>query len=411
MIWKLRRRFIFISSLSFLLVFVLLFSLMTLISEIKTDQDLDALTAVLAENGGRFSSSMAERPNDRFNTPPGQNNITQETPFSTRFFTVLFGKNGQVSEIDTHAIVRVSEAEAESYASAALETGQTKGWVGIYRYRVFENKDGKGIVFVDGSMQRAAKSNFLLSALLVFAMGGFVVLLLIVLFSRRAVGPTAEAYEKQKRFITDAGHELKTPLTLIMANTDLAEAEFGQNELFTDMRTEGHHLNTLVCRLVELARMDEQTEKPVSEQVALHEICHESIALFRPLAEKKGLSLACDITQPLYHLCDEAAIRQVIGILLDNAIKYCDAGGRISFTLTKEYRHPVIRVENDFSGVDSLPLEQLFDRFYRADKARTSGGGFGIGLSLAKALLERDRSSITVQNCNSTAIRFTIKLA
>lgn len=409
MFWKLRKKFIFIASLSFLLVFILLFSVISLISTAKTNASLDALTDMLAENGGRFPDIAPERPGLGNNTPPRKDGINTETPFSTRYFTVFLDKNSDVIRVDTRAVASVSDAEAEGYAASALQKGEVRGWAGRYRYLLFPSGDGTGIVFVDGTTQRTVKNDFLYISLFVFAGGGAVVLLLIVIFSRRAVRPAAEAEEKQKQFITDANHELKTPLTLILANLDIAEAELGKNEWLDDIRTESRQMNDLVCRLVSLARTDEGQNQPVLQNVHISEVCAESVAYFRALAECKALRLTSDLAPDVACKWDEAALRQILSVLLDNALKYCDGGGEISVTLKKEHRHPVLWVENDFVEVSSLPLDRLFDRFYRADKARTGGNGFGIGLSLAKALAEKNRATLTVQNITGKKIRFTLK--
>lgn len=409
MFWKLRKKFILIASLSFLGVFTLLFSVISLASTVRTNASLDTLTDMLAENGGQFPALAPEKPGPGGNIPPRRDGIDTETPFSTRFFIVYTDENDNIIRVNTSAVASVTDAEAEGYAATVLQKGSRRGWTGRFRYLRFSTGEATGIVFVDGTTQRTAKNDFLYTSLLVFAGGGAIVLLLIVILSRRAVRPAADAEEKQKQFITDANHELKTPLTLILANVDIAEAELGKNEWLDDIRAESRQMNELVCRLVSLARTDEGTGKPVLQDIPFDEICAESVFYFRAPVEKKALSLTADLTPDIVFRWDEAALRQILSILLDNALKYCDAGGEISVVLKKEHKRPVLWVENDFAQVTSLSLDRLFDRFYRADKARTSGDGFGIGLSLAKALAEQNHASLTVRGIEEKKIRFTLK--
>ena len=233
------------------------------------------------------------------------------------------------------------------------------------------------------------------------------VLILIFLLSKKAVKPIAESYEKQKQFITDANHELKTPLTLILANLDIAEAELGKNEWLDDIRSEGQRLTELVNYLVSLSRMDEEGHTVSFTEVAVGALVSDITAEFEPLAEARGKTLSARIDQTAVCLGDETLLRRLIGILMDNAIKYCDNGGEISVMLQKQ-RRTVLTVENTYSAVGETELSRLFDRFYRADKARKFTGGYGIGLSMAKAIVQQHRGEITAYKKDSTHIGFKV---
>ena len=142
---------------------------------------------------------------------------------------------------------------------------------------------------------------------------------------------------------------------------------------------------------------------------SLSDATSESVAFFRALAAKKGLSLEEKVPEALDYTGDEAAIRQLLSILIDNAVKYCDPDGKITVSLSGK-RHPVLSVENTYREVGSLELDRLFDRFYRADKARTGGDGFGIGLSIAKGITEKHHGTLTAQNVEGHSIRFVVRL-
>ena len=205
--------------------------------------------------------------------------------------------------------------------------------------------------------------------------------------------------------MTDANHELKTPLTLILANLDIAEAELGKNEWLDDIRSEGHRMTELVNQLVSLSRMDEEGHKVNVSDVALGELVSDTVAEFEPLARDRGKILTARVDRDVTFRGDESLLRRLVGILLDNAIKYCDNGGEISVTLCREKR-VTLAVENTYSAVGELELHRLFDRFYRADKARRFTGGYGVGLSMAKAITEKHGGELTAYKKDGANIGF-----
>jgi signal transduction histidine kinase len=235
------------------------------------------------------------------------------------------------------------------------------------------------------------------------------VLILIFLLSKKAVKPIAESYEKQKQFITDANHELKTPLTLILANLDIAEAELGQNEWLDDIRSEGHRMTELVNQLVSLSRMDEDAHQMNLTEVSFGELVADTVSEFEPLAKERGKALTFTVDKEITCLGNEALLHRLVGILMDNAIKYCDNDGEISVTLRRG-RRIVLTVENTYAAVGEIELNRLLDRFYRADKARKFTGGFGVGLSMAKAIVENHKGEITAYKKDSMHIGFKVVL-
>ena len=311
--------------------------------------------------------------------------------------------------VDIRAIASVSGEEAQAYASAALEKGKERGWIGNFRYKVYAVSGGTAVVFINGADTRELNQRFLLTASSVFVAGSVVVLLLVILISRRAVKPAVESYQKQKQFVTDANHELKTPLTLIRTNLDIMESENGPNEWLSDIREETGIMTELVNRLVMLSRMDEDQSTLEMARFSLSEAVGETAAAFAGTIREKGMTLEQDVPPGVTCTGDEAAIRQLLSILMDNAVKYCDRGGVIRVGLSGG-RRAVLTVDNTYEEVGSIQLDRLFDRFYRADRARTYGSGFGVGLSIAKAIVEKHRGEIGVFNLDGRTIRFRVKL-
>ena len=407
MIDRLRKKFIRICMLSFVTVFFLLFAAIYLFTEVQTSARLDTLADLVSENDGIFPDFEQFGPEAGQILPP--DGVNQESPFTTRFFTVRFDGDGELDSVDIRAIASVSGEEAQAYASAALEKGKERGWIGNFRYKVYAVSGGTAVVFINGADTRELNQRFLLIASSVFVAGSVVVLLLVILISRRAVKPTVESYQKQKQFVTDANHELKTPLTLIRTNLDIMESENGPNEWLSDIREETGIMTELVNRLVMLSRMDEDQSTLEMARFSLSEAVGETAAAFAGTIREKGMTLEQDVPPGVTCTGDEAAIRQLLSILMDNAVKYCDRGGVIRVGLSGG-RRAVLTVDNTYEEVGSIQLDRLFDRFYRADRARTYGSGFGVGLSIAKAIVEKHRGEIGVFNLDGRTIRFRVKL-
>ncbi|MBR5337084.1 MAG: HAMP domain-containing histidine kinase [Lachnospiraceae bacterium] len=414
MIYKLRNRFIRISALSLIAVLVCIYLAIFIINTRQLDENMDALTDMIMFEQGRppgFADFLPDEPDfggeERRSRRGGF--INRETRFSTRYFTVEYDEDGDVKEVNIDRIASVDSDEAEAMADSLMEGAGDRGWLSDYRYKIIRDPDGNKAIFVDGAVNREITYSFLVTAALVLFGSGAVVFLLILFFSNKAVKPVAESYEKQKQFVTDANHELKTPLTLILANLDIAESELGKNEWLDDIRVEGEQMALLVERLVSLSRMDEEGTVLTKERFNLSEMLLDVTSEFQTAAEASGRSFETDILPDVFIDGDEAALRQVTSVLLDNALKYCDKNGFIRCDLICG-RHKEFSVTNSFREVDNTDLGRLFDRFYRSDRARTSGTGFGIGLSIAKAVIEKHGGNISAFKAGSGLIGFRVVL-
>ena len=412
MIYRLQKRFILICTVSVLTVIALVFGVILVLNISSMNKNMDMLADRVSEGGGRFPGSFGEMMPPDKKPPRNEQNfdfITPETPFSTRHFTVFFDKKGKVDQTFTDSIYAIDEDTAIEYAEKVMDDGEERGWISSYRYKVFSTEMGYGVVFVDGSMSRSAMMQSMTIAGIVLLGCAALVLILIFLLSKKAVKPIADSYEKQKQFVTDANHELKTPLTLILANLDIAEAELGKNEWLDDIRSEGHRMAELVNQLVALSRMDEECQQMNITEVSFGDLVADTVSEFEPLAKDRGKALTASIDKEITCFGDEALLHRLVGILMDNAIKYCDQGGEISVTLHRG-RRVVLTVENTYSAVGEIELHRLFDRFYRADKARKFTGGYGVGLSMAKAIIEKHKGEITAYKKDSTHIGFKVIL-
>ncbi len=409
MIYNLRKKFIKICTISFLLVFLCIFTVLFVSNYMQMNRMVDTLTDMISANDGHIPEHGGYIHKQPEQEPPMQQMLDSETRFATRFFTVSLNENGAPDIVNLQAISSITEEEAREYAVKAAKKDCERGWIGDYRYKIYKTQtNNTEIVFVNGSMPRVMTSQNLISISSVFVLSSLAALTLIILISKYAVRPAAESYEKQQQFITDANHELKTPLTLILTNVDIAESEVGQNEWLDDIRSEGQRMSALVNRLVTLTRMDEGKPLEQLEDFCLSDAIEDTVSEFSRLAEQKGLSFDFRIDKNVSFHGNESEIRQVIAILLDNAVKYCDQNGRIHIDFQSK-RHPVFIIENTYSEVKTLKLDRLFDRFYRADPARTTGSGFGIGLSIAKSIMQKHHGEIKAYADKGGGIGFRLR--
>lgn len=279
----------------------------------------------------------------------------------------------------------------------------------VYRFCKQQDSGAVRILFLDCGRELESFRRFLLASILLSGAGFLLVFAVVVYCSGRIVRPFAESYEKQKRFITDAGHEIKTPLTVLQADADILEMELGSNEWLSDMQGQIKHLSALTNDLVSLARMEEGETALHLLEIPVSDVISEAAESFRSLAQAQGKTLAVRVEPMLSMAADEKSIRQLIGILLDNALKYSPEGSEITLNFSKQARQLKLTVTNTSSA--PLPGENpdiLFERFYRVDSSRNSQtGGHGIGLSIAKAIVTAHGGKIHAATIADTALQIT----
>ena len=415
MIQKLRVKFITASMLSLALVLLVILGGVNAMSYRKVVQDADHILALLSENRGIFPQQV---PPDNWGGKPGPlpgfgHGLSPETPFESRFFSVLLDEEGQVRQSDIGQIAAVDEESAGEMARAVWENGNTNGFWGDYRYSRVAEAGGVRFIFLDCGRGLSNFRTTLVASVLVALLGLLAVFLLLLVLSRRIVRPVAESYEKQRRFITDAGHELKTPLTIIGADLDLVEPELEGNEWLQDIRCQVRRLTGLTQDLIYLSRMEEETPPIQPIEFPLSDITEEMAQSFQGLAKAQGKRLTLSIQPMLSYTGDEKAIRQLLSILLDNALKYTPEEGEAEVSLKKERGNLRLTFSNTISRpMAQETLDHLFDRFYRADQSRSSKtGGYGLGLSIAQSIVAAHRGKIRAECVRSDQLTICIELS
>lgn len=338
--------------------------------------------------------------------------MDKEAPYDTRYFTVTVNGDGTIAGVDVNHVAATTAQDACTYAAQVSTKSAKHGFYGAYRYRVVDTDEGSLYVFVDCSRELSNFEAFL-GASAAIGMGAWLlVFILMVIFSRVAVRPIVESYRKQQRFITDASHEIKTPLAVIGAANDVLEIETGESEWTQSIAAQVTRLKSLTERLVFLARMDEGATQFEKTDLDLSELVEYASEPFCAVAESRGKRLVRDIEAELHVQGDISALSQVVELLLDNATRYASDGSKIELTLKRRSRGGVtLQVSNAVNTMPQGDLERLFDRFYRADTSRNSQtGGSGVGLSVAQAIVEAHGGSIRAQALDAHTICFTVIL-
>ena len=407
MIRTLRRRFLLIALASLTGTLAVLCLAINLSYRHMTTARADQVIEILHQNAGQFPEPEAQADPSGF---PGFQ-VTLETPFETRYVIVRLTGQREVAEVDVEHIAALDREMVIQQVETILDSGSTSGYSGYYRYRLYDDGEkGQTIVVLDCFLQLQAASNVLRLTLVASLACIGIVFLLLVFLSRRAVRPFAENLEKQRRFVTDASHELKTPLAIISANTGLLEATVGENRWLESTQVQVGRLDRLISHLVELARSEEAITEEEAQPVDLSRLVASQLEDYQVLAQTAGKTLESQVAPGVTVRGVADNLRRLCTLLLDNAVKYCDSGGTIRLTLAQRGRWAVLSIANPCAGLDPAQIPRLFDRFYRADASRSRDtGGYGIGLSTARAIVQRHRGKLTARSEEGQVV-FTARL-
>lgn len=417
MIKRLRRRFIAAAMAATFVVLFVMIGGMNLLNFYHLVEDADRLTHMVADHDGHFETQKPQdEPDDRKQPPQkktddkstgkgtsdkkasnrgmGDKEMPAETPYTTRYFSVLVTED-DTQVIDLDHIASVEESQALAYGQSVAERGKTCGFYGDYRYRSVQTQDGTMVVFVDCEAELNVFYSTLAVSVLMSLAGYAAVFLLVLLSSGVVLRPVRESYEKQKQFITDASHELKTPLTIIDANVEILEMDHGESEWTESIHNQIRRLSGLTNQLVTLARMDEENGSIQKEMFDLSEAVYDTLQGFQPVAQTRELDMQMQIADAVAYRGEESRIRQLVGILMDNAVKYATQGSTVDVKLYKKGRQTVLEISNEAQGLTPGDKQELFGRFYRSDASRSSKtGGSGIGLAVAQAIVTAHKGTI-----------------
>lgn len=413
MIKVLQKKFVFTAMIAVSILLFILLGIINVVNIVMVRTETDKTLAMISEADGNFDH-IQPPPNA---TPPFDFRIEPKDErdkfLSSNFFIVRLNGNGQIVFTDVSRTSLVDETSAEELALRVLGEGRSAGKAGKYRYQISSSRMGNEtvIVFLDTSEEILSYVRVL------FLSGGigivcWILMLFMVMFlSKKAIRPIVENIERQKQFVTNAGHEIKTPLAIILANTEAMELYNGENKWSKNIREQTVRLNGLMKNLLFLAKMDESAAEIIKTEISLSELVSENVRVFAESLNLRSIILQTEIQPNVIIKANKEQMSQLISILLDNASKYTNDSGTVIVSLQKSDKRIKLLIKNSCEKLLDTPPDKMFDRFYRDDKARTQKtGGYGIGLSVARSIVEANKGSITTGYENPNFVSFTVRL-
>ncbi len=414
-----RKKIILSIMLSLILLFAATLSVIMLASYHEVRRQSSEMLERYAElysleqqTGGQDGPAMEPGPGG-MNAPgrepkPGEPPLDQRPDYRlSTFYSVAMAEDHSVLAVDNGEQAIYEEEELVRIAEELLSEGRAAGRKGNLSYVVSRRPNYILVAFMDNTVTESSMRTLLHNVLLVGGAAIVVLFFLSLHLSKRIIRPLEENDRQQKQFISDAGHELKTPVAVIGANAELLERELGENEWLANIRYENDRMGSLVKQLLDLSRA-ENKETPMEELDFSRIVTGEALA-FESLAFEQGKTIRCDIEDGIRVNGNQGQLTQLVSVLLDNAIRHSN-GSEIELSLKRQAHTAVLTEANDGEEIPPEKLEHLFDRFYRVDEARNSEGQhYGLGLSIAKAVAEKHGGSIGAA-CRDGKIRFTVSL-
>lgn len=401
---ELRRNFIIIAMLSFMTVMLFTGGLINIANHLRITRNVGNMLDYIIENEGELpdpAEYSSEGSTSVLNNPPLLFTSTQEFMYTTRYYAVIFDRDRHVEKIGLSHIHSVRRKDALKNAEKILDHHNSFGsFDDRYFYKTGSlDHDRTIVVVLDASTIISLNNSIFKSTIQICVAGLFITLLAVLALSGRMIRPEIENARRQKMFITNASHELKTPLAVIRANTELEELMNGETEWTQSTLRQVVRLNGLIQNLVLIARAQEAEEPGIRKDFDASSAIRETAEPYEALSLKQGKDLTLEIVPDIHMNADESKIRQLAVILIDNAFKYCDEEGSIlvTFSKTRIGRQVRLTVSNSYAKGKEVDYSQFFDRFYREDSSRSTNkekDGFGIGLSIAESICTQYKGNI-----------------
>lgn len=307
--------------------------------------------------------------------------------------------NGEGTLMRLDGTENYTEDDAQTMLDYVLEKGKTDGWYGSLQYFRKDYDRGTLVVFSDRSAEQLLLHKVLLVSILVFLLMEGVVFLLTMILTKRAMRPMQETFERQRQFISDAGHELKTPLTIISANVDILHDEIGENKWLSYIQSQAERMRVLVGEMMNLTKLEMGDKEKDFVDFSLSEAVSGAALPFEGQAFEQEKQLELEIQEDISYHGNPDQIKQLVGIFMDNALKYSKEHGEIRVTLQQVQNKKTLKVYNTGKGIPESEKEKIFQRFYRSDASRARAtGGYGLGLSIAQSIADAHKIRIQVES-------------
>lgn len=393
---KLRIRFIAIASLTILIVLLSVVGVLISARHIQTVNEINKILTLISDNGGTFPSVFKV-------TSELGNTVSVDTLFQYRYFSAVIDEDGNITLLNSSSISDLTDEQVESYLTKINKSGDRSGDFRYnnhtYSYLVTDESDDSKLIVVLDSTNQVEENRTLLHLSLWMSGVSFVFFVLMVsIFSSRVIEPFIRNYERQRRFITNAGHELKTPLAIISANNELVEMMNGESEWTKSTNDQVERMTGLINSLVAMARLEEQPEVVLTD-LNFSAIVKDAAEDFKGLVIKDGKQFVMEIQPNIHVKAEEKSLFELVTLLVDNANKYCDARGTVSVKLSKANRlsKARLKISNTYAEGKNVDYSKFFERFYREDESHNNKkSGYGIGLSMAQTMVKLFKGSISV---------------
>lgn len=408
MIKKLQYKFIAVAMGSLLLVMLIVFGTINFVNLYNiTSEVYTKLTFLSGTDEKMEVSKNSIRKKVKF--------ISDEFPYETRYFSIKIAEKGKIEDISLEHIAAIDREEAALLAGKVLTKTAQYGRISTekhtYAYQISKKeRNSTFIIFLDCTAEVQTAHNFIILCTIIGLISYIAVFILVCISSKHVVQPVIKNFERQKQFITNAGHELKTPLAIISANTEVIEMISGESEWTQSTIHQTKRMTELVNSFIRMARMEENRDNLVIEDVDFTNLTNEQATAFVALVNNEGKKLTRNITDNIHIQADKNFLQELISIFLDNAVKYCDENGTIDITLARGVRNIKLIVSNDYLDGANIDYKMFFERFYRADASHNSQkGGYGIGLSMAQEIVSMMKGKLSV-DWKKGRIIFTVVL-
>lgn len=403
---KLKLKFVLVSTLSVAMMLFAIWASMNMINFYTVNHSADALISSIEANNG-FLPITDTTLTGNLNT---YQDFSDEAKRNTRYFVVYHDDNNEIIDIHSGNVMNSTAFDPYYYALEVLKENDGSGYKDGFKFKKSAIQEVPAVIFLDVSKEITANMAFLYNSFVISLVALTIASIIAWLLSPFAIKPIVMAYEKQKKFITNASHEIKTPLTVISANMDIIEMKSGENKWLNNSKEQVSKLSELVNSLTALARMDEvaTVEK---EDFSLSDMAEMVAESFESIAFAQDKTLNASIEKNILYTGNEKNISQLFYIVLDNAFKYANEKGMVTLVVSKNQNRVHITVKNTVTKTNKGNHKAFFDRFYRQDASRNSqNGGHGIGLSLAKAIVSAHKGKIFAKSHDEHSVTVDIVL-
>ncbi len=409
MIEKTRRKFmaITLAAISLVLIFILGLLNICVYGGIYI-QGKENIQSIRDRRGFVFSD---ESNGDFFADDRGPFSDIMNAHASVNFIYIKMHRNADTPFISTNMNNTYSADTITSIAKRIIESGETGGMYNNLMFEVTKDELSTVIVIIDISNDMSLIRNLFTISVIIIIFSLIFVFIFTFYFSKWAIKPVRNAFENQQRFISDASHELKTPLTVISANADVLESEIGSNKWLNNIKSQSTVMNGLVHDLLDLAKFEETADDMVITEFNLSNLVLNKALEFECTAFEAGKIFEQDIQPDVMCSGNEDSIIHLVTILIDNAIKHSNENGLIRVTLASEGNKKILQVYNTGNSIKNNEMDKIFNRFYRSDKSRNRAtGGYGLGLAIAKSIVDAHNGNISVKGEENKWISFTVIL-